>query len=82
MRRYFSHLDAARQGTPAVDELTLSLTDDITIVDLWVGSAELEIPEVRGEEMHLLAPLRVGKGYRLGMSYSVTDLRILKDYTA
>ena len=29
--------------------------------------------------MHLIAPLRVGRGYRLGMSYSVTDLRILKD---
>lgn len=82
MRRYFAQLDAARQGKPAVDELTLSLTDDITIVDLWAGSAELEIPKVHGEEMHLIAPLRVGRGYRLGMSYSVTDLRILKDYNA
>ena len=25
-------------------------------------------------------PLRVGQGYRLGMSYSVTDLCILKNY--
>jgi hypothetical protein len=32
--------------------------------------------------MHSLAPLRIGRGYRLGMSYSVTDLRILKDYVA
>jgi hypothetical protein len=24
--------------------------------------------------------LRVGSGYRLGMSYTVTDLRILKTY--
>ena len=38
------------------------------------------MPEVQGEEMHLIGPLRVGRGYRLGMSYSVTDLRILKDY--
>jgi acetoacetate decarboxylase len=30
--------------------------------------------------MHSLAPLRVGRGYRLGMAYSVTDLRILKSY--
>jgi hypothetical protein len=47
---------------------------------VWAGSAELRIPEVQGEEMHLIAPLRVGRGYRLGMSYSVTDLRILKNY--
>ena len=26
------------------------------------------------------APLRVGRGYRLGMAYSVTDLRILRNY--
>jgi hypothetical protein len=52
----------------------------LSVVDVWAGSAELTIPEVRGEDMHSLAPLRVGRGYRLGMSYSVTDLRILKNY--
>jgi hypothetical protein len=81
MRRYFPQLVAARQNKPPVDELTLSLTDDLKIVDVWAGSAELRIPEVQGEDMHLLAPLRVGRGYRLGMAYSVTDLRILKDNT-
>ena len=58
----------------------MSLTDNLAIVDVWAGSAELAIPEVRGEDMHSLAPLRIGRGYRLGMSYSVTDLRILKNY--
>jgi len=38
------------------------------------------IPEVQGEDMHALAPKRIGRGFRLGMSYSVTDLRILKNY--
>jgi hypothetical protein len=80
MRRYFPQLTAGRQDKPAVDELTMSLTDDLAIVDVWAGSAELKIPEVDGEDMHLLAPLRVGRGYRLGMAYSVTDLRILKNY--
>jgi acetoacetate decarboxylase len=32
--------------------------------------------------MHLIAPLRVGRGYRLGMAYSVTDLRILESFKA
>ncbi|MGA7782112.1 MAG: acetoacetate decarboxylase family protein [Paraburkholderia sp.] len=47
---------------------------------MWGGSAELKLPVVDGEDMHLIAPLRVGQGYRLGMAYSVTDLRILKNY--
>jgi acetoacetate decarboxylase len=80
MRRYFPQLSADRQHSPAVDELTLSLTDNLAIVDTWAGVAELEIPKVRGEDMHLIAPLRIGRGYRLGMAYSVTDLRILKKY--
>jgi hypothetical protein len=32
--------------------------------------------------MDLFAPLRVGRGYRRGMAYSATDLRILKNYAA
>jgi hypothetical protein len=80
MRRYFPQLAADRQDKPPVDELTMSLTDNLAIVDVWTGSAELKIPEVDGEDMHLIAPLRVGRGYRLGMAYSVTDLRILKNY--
>ena len=82
MRRYFPQLAAARQTKPPVDELTMSLTDNLAIVDMWAGSAELTIPDVRGEDMHSLAPLRIGRGYRLGMAYSVTDLRILKNYVA
>ena len=82
MRRYFPQLAAGRQDKPPVDELTMSLTDNLAIVDVWAGSAELAIPEVRGEELHLIAPKRVGRGYRLGMAYSVTDLRILKNYVA
>jgi acetoacetate decarboxylase len=78
MRRYFPQLSAGLHEKPAVDELTLSLTDDLAIVDVWAGSAEFSIPEVAGEDMHLIAPLRVGRGYRLGMAYSVTDLRILQ----
>ncbi|GGJ04905.1 acetoacetate decarboxylase family protein [Neoroseomonas lacus] len=82
IRRYFPRLTLTDRDKPPVNELTLSLTDNLTIVDLWAGSAELQLPEVRGEEMHTLAPLKVGRGYRFSMAYSVTDLQILKDYTA
>jgi len=80
MRRYFPQLAAGHHTKPPVDELTMSLTDELAIVDVWAGSAELRIPEVQGEDMHMIAPRRVGRGYRLGMAYSVTDLRILKNY--
>jgi hypothetical protein len=79
MRRYFPQLSAGLHEKPAVDELTMSLTDDLAIVDVWEGTAELKIPEVQGEDLHSLAPKRIGRGYRLGMAYSVTDLRILKN---
>jgi acetoacetate decarboxylase len=82
MRRYFPQLSAGKQTTPAVDELAMSLTENLAIVDVWRGSAELAIPEVRGEELHSLAPIRTGNGYRLGMAYSVTDLKILKNYVS
>jgi acetoacetate decarboxylase len=79
MRRYFPQLAADRWAKAPVDELTMSLTDDLAIVDVWAASAELRIPEVQGEDMHMIAPRRVGRGYRLGMAYSVTDLRILRN---
>lgn len=82
MRRYFPQLAAGYHEKPAVNELTMSLTDDLAIVDVWAGPAELTIPQVLGEDMHSLAPQHVGRGYRLGMAYSVTDLRILKNYVS
>src|ERR1700758_1258595 len=44
MRRYFPQLAVAGQKNPPVDELTLSLTDDLAIVDVWAGKAELSVP--------------------------------------
>src|SRR5262245_23814816 len=82
IRRYFPQLVAGLQDKPAVDELTLSLTENLAVVDVWSGSAELSIPQVRGEDLHTIAPVRVGRGYRLGLAYTVNDLRILKNYSA
>src|ERR1700733_6919082 len=79
MRRYFPQLSAGLHEKPAVDELTMSLTDDLAIVDVWAGSAELKIPEVQGEDLHSLAPKRIGCGYRLGVGDTGRDLRILKN---
>lgn len=39
MRRHFPQLAAGRQQKPPVDQLTMSLTDNLAIVDVWGGSA-------------------------------------------
>jgi acetoacetate decarboxylase len=35
-----------------------------------------------GEELEVLGPLKVGRGYRFSFSHSVTDIEILADLTA
>jgi hypothetical protein len=70
-------LAAGEQDNPAVHELVMAVFDDATITDAWTGTSELEFPEAPGEELHDLAPVRTGAGYRYELSYTVTDLRTL-----
>jgi acetoacetate decarboxylase len=79
--RYFPRLAAGYQDKPAVNELAMSITDDLTVVNAWVGEGELYLPEAKGEELHALAPKRIESGFRYSLAYSVTDLRILEDHT-
>ncbi len=76
--RYFPRLAAGEHDKPAVNELVMSITDNLRIVDMWTGEGEIRLPEVAGEEMHMLAPVQTGLGFRCSMSYSVTDLRTLQ----
>src|SRR6266404_17697 len=64
---------------PAVNELAMSITDDLTVAGAWIGKGELNFPEVNGEELHALAPNRIESGFRYSLSYSVSDLKILED---
>jgi len=79
--RYFPRLAAGYRGQAAVNELAMSITDNLTVADAWVGEGELNIPDAQGEELHALAPNRIESGFRYSLSYSVTDLRILEDHT-
>src|SRR4029077_15343320 len=54
--RYFPRLAAGYQDKPAVNELAMSITDNLTVAEAWVGEGELNIPEAEGEELHALAP--------------------------
>jgi acetoacetate decarboxylase len=78
--RYFPRLAAGYQDKPVVNELVMSITDKLTVVGAWIGTGELNLPEANGEELHTLAPNRIGSGFRYSLSYSVSDLKILEDY--
>lgn len=75
--RHFPRLAAGEQDVPAVHELVMAVFDDEMTAGAWVGTAELEFPVAPGEELHDLAPLRTGAGFRFELSYTVTDLRTL-----
>jgi acetoacetate decarboxylase len=81
-RRYFPRLSAGLHDKPAVDELVRCVSDHLLITNIWIGAGELDFPEAYGEELEVLGPLKVGRGYRFSFSYSVTDIEILADLTA
>ena len=78
--RYFPRLAAGYQDKPAVNELAMSIADNLTVVGAWIGKGELNFPETNGEELHTLAPKRIECGFRYSLSYSVSDLKILEDH--
>ena len=80
-RRYFPRLSAGLHDKPAVDELVRCVSDHLRITNIWLGEGELNFPEAYGEELEVLGPLKVGRGYRFSFSYSVTDIEILADLT-
>jgi hypothetical protein len=81
-RRHFPRLSAGMHDEPAVDELVRSVSNHPRITNIWIGESELNFPEAYGEELEMLGPLKVGRGYRFSFSYSVTDIEILADLTA
>jgi hypothetical protein len=81
-RRYFPRLSAGMHEKPAVDELVRCISNHVLITNIWIGESELNFPEAYGEELEVLGPLKVGRGYRFSFSYSVTDIEILADLTA
>jgi len=78
--RYFPRLAAGYQDKPAVNELAMSIIDNLTVTGAWIGKGELNFTEANGEELHALAPNRIESGFRYSLSYSVSDLKILEDH--
>jgi acetoacetate decarboxylase len=80
-RRHFPQLSAGLHDKPAVDELVRCVSDHLQVTNIWTGAGELNFPEAYGEELEMLGPLKVGRGYRFSFSYSVADIEILADLT-
>lgn len=72
--RYFPRLAAGAHDRPAVHELVRTVGRDRSAADVWEGSATLELFGAPNEEHDRLAPVRVGKGFRVSFAYTVDDL--------
>jgi acetoacetate decarboxylase len=77
--RHFPRLTAGQHDRPAVHELVRSKLDNISLSQVWEGNAAVKFYESPSQELHLLAPVRVGKGYVYSMALSIGDLTVLKD---
>ena len=80
--RHFARLEAGRHDDPAVHELARSRSRDRVVSPVWEGSATLELFGSDHEEHDLLAPVRIGKGFRFTFGYTVDDQEIVKDLRA
>ncbi|ULJ75867.1 acetoacetate decarboxylase family protein [Rhizobium gallicum] len=80
-RRYFPRFSAGGRETPAVDELVRSISENMVFTNIWIGEGALAFPETLGEELDILAPIKVGRGVRCSFSYSIEDSVILSDLT-
>ena len=78
--RYFPRL-GARPATTTRPSTSSSAAAASTAPPraVWEGSATLELHDSPNEELAALAPVRVGKGFRLTLGYSVDDLETLTE---
>jgi hypothetical protein len=75
--RHFARLDAGRHDQPAVHELVRLVSRDRSAANTWLGSAALELYPAPNEEHDALAPVKVGKGFRLSFAFTVDDIETL-----
>ncbi|MCX7623580.1 MAG: acetoacetate decarboxylase family protein [Thermomicrobium sp.] len=77
--RHFPRLAQGFHDKPAVHELVRARSRDRHVGEIWVGDAHLELFPAPREEHDKLAPVRLGKGYRLTFAYTVDDLETLEE---
>ena len=75
--RHFPRLERDRHDEPIVHDLVRSVSFDRSASQVWEGEATLELYDAPGEELAALRPVRVGRGFRFTLGYSVDDLDLL-----
>lgn len=80
--RHFPSLARDAEGQPAVHELVRQKAKDVSVANVWQGSATLRFLESPWHETHALAPLKVGRGYRYSFAMTVDDLATVEDLRA
>lgn len=81
-RRYFPRLCAGLHHKPAVDEIVRCKMDDLLTTNVWIGDGDLVFPEAHGEELEMLGPVKVGRGFRFSFSCAISDTEVLADLAA
>ncbi|MDV4169578.1 acetoacetate decarboxylase family protein [Rhodovulum sp. FJ3] len=69
-RRHFASLYEGEQGAPAIDELTRLRGENFQISQIWEGAATLDFNESPTEDLDLLGPVKVLRGYRYSVAMS------------
>ncbi|MBV9820070.1 MAG: acetoacetate decarboxylase family protein [Solirubrobacterales bacterium] len=77
--RHFPRLAAGRHDDPAVHEIVRARSRDRSVSEVWEGAATLELFGAPSEELDVLAPVRVGRGYRFSFAYTVDDLETVRE---
>jgi Acetoacetate decarboxylase (ADC) len=77
--RHFPRLAQGRHDDPQVHELVRAVSRDRVSSEIWEGAATLELTPAPGEEHDLLAPQRIGPGYRFSFGYTVDDLETVRE---
>ena len=77
--RHFPRLAAGRHDDPGVHELVRARSRGRSTSEIWEGTATLELFGAPNEEHDRLAPVRMGKGFRLSFAYTVDDLETVRE---
>lgn len=77
--RHFPRLAKGHHNDPAIHELVRARSHNRAVGNVWEGTGHLELYPAPNEEHASLAPVRVGKGFRLTFAYTVDDLETVAE---
>ena len=76
--RYFPDLAQGSEGTLTHDIVAFTGSGRV-VADAWAGTPTLAFSPSPNQELADLAPLRVGRGTRYAMGFTITDIRKVAD---